>query len=357
MPARLVDIARSLNLSTSTVFAAINGRPDISPATRKRVMAKVRELDYRPDLVASGLVNRQTQNIGIVVPDLARSFYAEVLAGIEQQTSEAGYTLLLCNTKENPEMEKRAIRSLLSQKVAGLVIASSQRRGSTKFWRDLERQGRPFVLLDRRFPDASFVGCDDRLIGRTATDHLLEQGYRRIAHITGTPNLPPTIGRIEGYKLSLERSRIKVRENFIVPAHFHEEASAISAMHRLLSLKQKPDAVFCASDPIAIGALQAALEATCAVPEEIGIIGVGNHRYGQYLRVPLSTIDQKRIEMGNRAATLLLDLIRQKDKAGHRLILIEPELVIRGSSCKALGEVGRPINSLAKLAKPDELVT
>jgi LacI family transcriptional regulator len=344
MPTRLVDIARSLNLSTSTVFAAINGRPDISQATRKRVMAKVRELDYRPDLVASGLVNRQTHNIGIVVPDLARSFYAEVLTGIEQQTSEAGYTLLLCNTKENPEMEKRAIRSLLSQKVAGLIIASSQRRGS-KFWRDLERQGRPFVLLDRRFPEASFVGCDDRLIGRTATDHLLEQGYIRIAHITGTPNLPPTIGRIEGYKLSLERSRIKVRENFIVAAHFHEEVSAISAMHQLLSLKQKPDAVFCASDPIAIGALQAALEAGCAVPEEIGIIGVGNHRYGQYLRVPLSTVDQKRIEMGNRAATLLLDLIRQKNKVSHRLILIEPELVIRESSCKTLTSLPSP-NSL-----------
>lgn len=345
MPARLVDIARSLNLSTSTVFAAINGRPDISPATRKRVMAKVRELDYRPDLVASSLVNRQTLNIGIVVPDLARSFYAEVLAGIEQHTSEAGYTLLLCNTKENSEMEKQAIRTLLSQKVAGLIIASSQRRGSSKFWQDLERQGTPFVLLDRRFPETPYVGCDDRLIGRTATDHLLEQGYKRIAHITGTPNLPPTIGRIEGYKLSLQSRKIKVREDLIAPAHFHEEVSAVSAMRQLLRLKQKPDAVFCASDPIAIGALQAALEAGYAVPEEIGIIGVGNHRYGQYLRVPISTVDQKRLEMGNRAATLLLDLIRQADKVSHRVVLIEPALVIRGSSCKKLARLPSPTMS------------
>jgi LacI family transcriptional regulator len=290
-------------------------------------------------LIARSLVNRQTQNIGVVVPDLARSFFAEVLAGIERQTSEAGYTVLVCNTQENPERETRAINSLLSQRVAGLLIASSQSGAATKIWRDLERQATPFVLIDRRFPKTLFVGCDDRLIGRMATDHLLQQGYRRIAHITGTPNLPPTIARIKGYKMSLERSRMRVSENFIVAAHFHEEASAFSAMNKLLRLKHRPDAVFCASDPIAIGALQAALKAGCTVPQEIGIIGVGNHRYGEYVRVPLSTVDQKQTEMGEKAASLLLDLIRQKGTAGPRLILIEPELVVRESSWKSAGKV------------------
>src|SRR5437868_9665456 len=132
MPARLLDIARSLNLSISTVYAAMRGRSDISVATRERVMAKVRELDYRPDSIARSLVNRQTNNIGIVNPDLARSFFAEVIAGVEQQTSDAGYTLLLCNTQENQEREARAINSLLSQRVAGLLIASSLGRGASK---------------------------------------------------------------------------------------------------------------------------------------------------------------------------------------------------------------------------------
>ena len=332
MPARLVDIARSLNLSISTVYAAIRGRADISPATRHLVMAKVREFGYRPDSIARSLVNRQTQTIGIVVPDLARSFFAEVVTGVEQQTSGAAYTLLLCNTHENRESEERAINSLLSQRVAGLLIASSQRPGDSKVWRDLQRQGTPFVLIDRQFPGAPFVGCDDRMIGSLATDHLLQQGYRRIAHITGTPNLAPTVGRIQGYKTSLKRKRMRVYEELIVPAHFHEEASAIAAMNKLLQLKRKPDAVFCASDPIAIGALQAALKAGCKVPQEIGIIGVGNHRYGEYVRVPLSTVDQKRIDMGEKAAGLLLDLIRRKDGPHHRCILIEPELVVRESS-------------------------
>lgn len=127
-----------------------------------------------------------------------------------------------------------------------------------------------------------------------------------------------------------------IREEFIVAAHFHEEASAISAMNKLLSLKNKPDAVFCASDPIAIGALQAALKARRAVPQEIGIIGVGNHRYGEYVRVPLSTVDQKRTDIGEKAASLLLDLISQRDGAAHKIILIEPELVVRESSRKFL---------------------
>ena len=336
MPARLVDIARSLNLSISTVYAAMRGRADISSTTRKLVMAKARELGYRPDSIARSLVNRQTQNIGIVVPDLARSFFAEVVTGVERQTSDAGYTLLLCNTQENRELEARAINSLLSQRVAGLLIASSLGRGAHKVWRDLERQGTPFVLIDRRFATTNFVGCDDRLIGRMATDHLLQQGYRRVAHITGTPGLLPTIGRIEGYKMSLEGNRIRVYERLIIAAHFHEETSAIAAMNKLLSLKHKPDAVFCASDSIAIGALQAALKSGCKVPQEIGIIGVGNHRYGEYVRVPLSTVDQKKTDIGEKAASLLLDLIHQRGDSARRSILMEPKLVVRESSRKSV---------------------
>jgi LacI family transcriptional regulator len=310
-------------------------REDISITTRKLVKAKARELGYRPDSVARSLVNRQTQNIGIVVPDLARSFFAEVVTGVEKQTSDAGYTLLLCNSQENRELEARAINSLLSQRVAGLLIASCLGRGADKVWRDLKRQRTPFVLIDRRFAKNHFVGCDDRLVGRMATDHLLQQGYRRVAHITGTPDLLPTIGRIEGYKMSLEGSRIRVYEGLIVAANFHEEASAVAAMNKLLSLKHKPDAVFCASDSIALGALQAAFESGCRVPQDMGIVGVGNHRYGEYVRVPLSTVDQKKTDIGEKAASLLLDLIQEKDHAAHRSILMEPELVLRESSRKS----------------------
>jgi LacI family transcriptional regulator len=322
-------------LSISTVYAAMRDRADISSTTRKLVRAKACELGYRPDSVARSLVNRQTQNIGIVVPDLARSFFAEVVTGVEKQTRDAGYTLLLCNSQENRELEARAINSLLSQRVAGLLIASCLGRGAGKVWRDLERQGTPFVLVDRRFEKKHFVGCDDRLVGRMATDHLLQQGYRRVAHITGTPDLLPTLGRIEGYKMSLEGHRIRVSERLIVAAHFHEEASAISAMKKLLSLKHQPDAVFCASDSIALGALQAALESGRRVPQEMGIVGVGNHRYGAYVRVPLSTVDQKKTDIGEKAASLLLDLIQQKDNSAHRSILMEPELVFRESSRKS----------------------
>jgi LacI family transcriptional regulator len=336
MPARLVDIAKSLNLSTSTVYAAIRGRPDISPVTRKRVLAKARELQYRPDPIASSLKRRQTQNIGIIVPDLARAYFAGIVTSVEQEISQAGYTLLLFNTQEDPELEARAIDSLLSQRVAGLLIASACGRGAANAWRALERHATPFVLVDRQFARTHFVGCDDRMTGRIATDHLLQQGYRRIAHITGTPNLPPTIGRCEGYKTSLQSHRIQLREELIVPALFHEEASATVAMNKLLRLKHKPDAVFCASDSIAIGALDAAVQAGYQVPQEIGIIGVGNHRYAEYLRVPLSTVDQERSVIGEKAANLLLSLIRQTNNGDHQLILIEPKLVVRESTQRSV---------------------
>ena len=334
MATRLKDIAKSLNLSISTVSAALQNRADISPETRARVLKKVRELNYHPNSLARSLVTHRTHVLGVVVPDLSRSFFAEVTKGIDVLTSAAGYTLLICNTGEDAAREEREVSSLLSHRVEGLIMASAHKPGSTAFSRKYPRLTVPFVLIDRRFPKAHFVGGDDERIGYLATRHLIEQGYRRIAHLSGPQNISTAIGRRKGYLKALRHFVIECPETYIVEASYHRESGGFDAMQQLLRLPERPDAVFAASDPIAIGALQALLQAGLQPGPEVGLIGVGNHRYGEFLKVPLSTVDQRRVEIGRAAASLLLQLIREHDLKEPQSILIEPELVVRASSLR-----------------------
>ena len=335
MATRLKDIAKSLNLSISTVSAALQNRPDISSATRERVLKKVRELNYHPNSLARSLVTRRTHILGVVIPDLSRSFFAEVTKGIDMLTSAAGYSLLLCNTGEDAAREDREIGTLVSQRVEGLIIASAHKPNSNSYCKRLAETGVPCVLIDRRFPKTHFVGGDDERIGYIATKHLVDQGYRRVSHLSGPQNISTAIGRRKGYLKAIRELDLAVPDSYIVEAPYHRESGGYEAMLQLLRLAEPPDAVFAASDPIAIGAMQAILKSGLAPGPEVGLIGVGNQRYGEYLSVPLSTVDQRRTEIGRTAASLLLQLIRERQTREPQSVLIEPELVIRESSTHA----------------------
>lgn len=333
MPITLKDLAKSLKLSVSTVNAALHNRADISQATRQKVQNMAREMNYRPNLVARSLVTRRTHVLGVVVPDLSRSFFTEVTKGIDEVSSSARYNLLLCNTGEDPAREAVGLATLAGKQVDGLIVASAFPPGSGKLREQLSGYGIPFVLIDRFFPKVSFVGGDDARIGYLATEHLIGQGYRNVAHIRG-PNVPTALGRLKGYLRALRKHGIKPRKEYVVEAQYHEESSSLEAMRALLRVSPRPDAVFAASDPIAIGALEALRQVGLRVPQDIGIVGVGNHRYGEYLRIPLTTIDQNRQEIGRRAASLLLELIEGTERKSRLANLVEPTLIVRMSSLR-----------------------
>ncbi len=320
MAIRLKDVAQHLQLSVSTVSAALQNREDISEATRIRVVEAVEQLGYHPNSLARGLITRKTFVLGVIVPDLSRSFFAEVLKGIDSITSPAGYNLLVCNTEENAKREKEILNMLLSNQVDGVLLASAHDPNDAD-WRT-----------------RLALGGDDEAIGFEATRHLFEQGYRRIAHIAGPKTISTAVGRLKGYRRALKATGLKAREDYVIESNYHDESGGYDAMRKLLGFSPRPDAVFAASDPNAIGALQAALEAGLRLPQDIGLIGVGNHRYGRYLRVPLSTVDQQRSTIGHSAANLLLSLI-EKEQFRPRSILVPPKLVIRDSSNRA--ELGR----------------
>ena len=328
----MIDIARDLGVSLMTVSKALRSHTDISAATRARVLKRARELDYRPNWIARSLVTRRTYVIGLVIPDLMHSFFAEVAKGVTRKFQPLGYQIIISNSEENSEVEERQIELLISRNVDGLIVASAQSNGRRGLFATLGSREVPYVLIDRMPSglDANFVGVKDDEIGALASRHLIEQGCRRIAHIRG-PAIQTGIGRLRGYRRALAKAGLAALPEYVVSGQ-HNDISGYVAMRQLLGLGHPPDGVFCYNDPVAAGAIKAVLESGLRVPEDIAIIGAGNVHYSDLLRVPLSTIDQSSSAIGETAAELLVKHIESKTSQPTEQILIPPRLVVRESS-------------------------
>ncbi len=336
MAIRLKDIARDLGVSLVTVSKALRGVDDISEETRQRVLQRMAELNYRPNMLARGLASGKTFIVGLVVPDLLHPFFAEFAKSLNGILRKHNYGLILTSSEEDPEIEQQEIRTVLARGIDALLIASCQ--PTLRGFYGVEDQRTPFILIDRDFPHlrANFVGTDDYRAGLLATEHLLNTGKRRIAHIAG-PDLAPATDRLRGYKAALTKQHVPFSESCVIATSRVEEIgedAGHSGMRELLRLKPQPDAVFCYNDLTAIGAIQAALEAGLSIPGDIAFVGCGNVRYSDYLRVPLSSIDQSTGVLGEQAGALALELIRDQ-AAPAKHIRIEPKLIVRASSVSA----------------------
>lgn len=333
MVVRLKDIARDLGVSLITVSKALRGMDDISEETRQRVLKRMAELNYRPNMLARGLASGKTFIVGLVVPDLLHPFFAEFAKSLNGVLRQHNYGLILASSEEDPKLEQQEIRTVLARGIDALLIASCQ--PTLQGFYGVEDQQTPFILIDRDFPHlrAHFVGTDDYAAGLLATRHLISTGKSRIAHIAG-PELAPGADRLRGYKDALREHGIAVRDQYIISNARVEEIGedvGCQGMRKLLHRKPRPDAVFCYNDLTAIGAIYAALEAGLSIPGDIAFVGCGNVRYSNYLRVPLSSIDQSTGTLGEEAGKLALALIGNRASA-PRHIRIEPRLVIRASS-------------------------
>ena len=334
MSVRLKDIARDLGVSVITVSKALRDHPDISVSTKQRVREQANKRHYRPNMVARSLVTGRTYTVGLVIPDLMHSFFPEIAAGIAKRLSPRDYQVIICNTNEDAELEKRQIDRLLARRVDGLIIASVQRQGYQAFFRALEGQKVPCVLIDEALSGvrASFVGVNDEELGALATEHLLASVCQRIAHIRG-PALATATGRLRGYRRALARHGFEPPQEYVVSGE-HAEEPGRRAMLELLKIKPHPDGVFCYNDPVAVGALRAVWEAGLKVPSDIAIVGAANVHYSDLLRTPLSTVDQNSMLMGEKAAELLLDSIDAKGPTSTKRILLPVRLVVRDSSLR-----------------------
>jgi LacI family transcriptional regulator len=336
MAVRMKDIAKDLGLSVVTVSKVLRHHPDIGEETRKRVLRRVRELDYQPNVLARSLVTGRSYLIGLVVPDLLHSFFAEVAKALSTVVGQRGYSVIISSSEEDPELEAREIRQLVARQLDALVIASCG--DDTAAFERMDQQGQPYVLIDRQFPGlvANFVGIDDEAAGRIATEHLVDQGCRRIAHIRGKDN-STGMRRFEGYKKALQHRGLNYSDSYVVKrpkVDFESTQHGAEAMRFLLKQRSRPDGVFCYNDPLAIGAMTAILESGLRIPEDIAIIGCGNLHYDSALRVPLSSVDQHSQMIGERAAKILLDRIESKVRPQARSAILDPSLVVRSSTMR-----------------------
>lgn len=329
MAVRLKDIARDLGLSTMAVSKALRDHPDIGEATKARVRRRAAELDYRVDWVARSMVTGRTFLIGLVVPDLKQSFFADIATALSREVNSAGYHVVIADTGERQEQEREHIEVLLARKVDGLVIASTET--SSRHFAALKT---PFVLIDRAVGgvEANFVGSCDEELGRIATEHLADQGCVRIAHLSGT-DCSPSKARRAGYLSALATRGLEADASLIVRSGYDDEAGYRS-MRKLLSRLERPDGVFCFNDPVAIGAMRAIFEAGLDIPKDIAVIGAANMRYTDMLRVPLSTVDQGAAAIGEQAGRLLLSSITQEDRPMPRQIKMPVTLRARASTLR-----------------------
>jgi len=334
---RMKDIAKDLNVSVVTVSKVLRGHADISAATRERVLKRVRELNYKPNVAARSLVTGRSFMIGLVVPGLVHPFFGEVAKAITRELRPKGYSLVIASSEEDPELEQSEIEALLARQVDAIILASVQTSAWGALFRKLNDIGTPLVLIDRYLPGVKthYVGVDDEQLGFLATDHLIERGCRRVAHIRG-PEISTAIGRLQGYKMALEKHGIEVPLNSVATLTSGEdcgEESGYEAMKHLLAGQTLPDGVFCFNDEAATGALRAILDAGLRVPEDIALIGVGNMRLTNWLGVPLSTIDQNNAQIGELAAKIALKAIESNNTVPPKSFLVPVRLVERKSTC------------------------
>ena len=333
MAIRQKDIADDLGVSVVTVSKVLRGKTDIGEETRRRVLQRMKELDYRPNMLARGLASGRTQTVGLVVPDLVHPFFAEFAKSLASVLRASEYALILASSEEVPEIEEQEIRTLARRGVDVLLLASCRaglRRASQVCDANI-----PCLLVDRNLASTKmpFVGSDDVRAGELATEHLVAIGRKRIAHIGGQ-STSTSIDRERGFANTLAMHKLKMPDSYIVRNERIEEGGDVigfNAMQRLLRLRTRPDAVFCYNDLTAIGTIEAVLQAGLRVPEDVAVIGCGNFRYSAYLRVPLSSIDQSTAELGRLAGEMALELSRQPNSV-PRSALLQPSLVVRESS-------------------------
>jgi LacI family transcriptional regulator len=324
MAVRLKDIARDLGVSVVTVSKVLRGNTDIGEATRKRVLKRMKELNYQPNMMARGLASGRTYTVGLVVPDLVHPYFAEFAKSLGGFLREAKRALILASSEDDPKIEQEEISTLLNRGVDVLLIASCQ-QNLRNFYENF-----PHLA-------ANFVGSDDVLVGEMATKHLIDIGRKRIAHIGGK-NSSPSLDRLRGYRGALGAAELPIVEELIVSRERVEESGdrvGFEVMQGFLKLKQRPDAVFCYNDLTAVGAIEATLQAGLRVPEDIAFIGCGNLRYANYLRVPLSSIDHQTGELGRVAGQFAMELSADPELQ-PRSMLVPSLLVARESTIGAI---------------------
>jgi LacI family transcriptional regulator len=326
----IVDVAKHAGVSTATVSHVLNGTRYVTEETRACVLAAVNELGYRPNRLARSLVRGETHTLGLILPDQANPFFAELAQGVEDTAFERGYNVILCNSYGDLERELRYQQVLSQKQVDGILLVTTG--ASTEHVQNLQAHGMPVVIVDRDLTGVSVdkVLTDNLQGGYLATTHLLQLGHRRIGCITGPSVVTPSAERVTGYRRALEESGVPVDQRLILGGDFQPE-SGYEGASKLLALDDAPTAIFACNDLMAIGVISAAAELGFFVPAHLSVVGYDNIRLSKFANPPLTTIVMPQYEQGVRAVELLLER-RQHPDLPPRHEVLDTRLLVRRST-------------------------
>lgn len=326
------DIANRLGISTSTVSRVLQNARDVSPATRQKVLDLIEKEKFHPNVVARNLKYRQTKTLGVVVPSFDKPFYSKVIGGIQEQAARLGFNILACQSRENHQTELAYIKTLLANKVDGLLVCMSRNTKSAQYLLELQKNNVPLVLFDRvgGLFNFSKVHVDNESGAQAMIRYLLEQGHRKIAHIGGPANLSVCIDRLKGYRKAHRDFGMPVWEELILEGDFSMESGSVCT-EQLLRRGLKPDAVFCICDSMAIGCIKALLRHGYRIPGDIAVAGFDNDPITEHLEPALTTVEQPMQRIGEEAASLLIQKIHEPGSP-NRDIMLETRLIIRESA-------------------------
>lgn len=337
-PPTIKDIARQLNISVSTVSRAIRNASDVNKETKQAVMSLVEELNYHPNQLALSLRNKQTHTIGVIVPNLDYVL-SMMVRGIDEVALEAGYTVMICQSNESFGREILNTRRLLESLVDGFIISVSSETKNFEHFKKIQEKEIPMVVFDRVTPHlkAPSVRIDNEDGGFQATEHLIEQGYKRIAILAGPKNLDISNKRMDGYLLAHKKHKVKVDQNLIMHCDFNQDY-AFFATEELLAMKKPPDAIFTISDRMAIGAMLAIKKKGLNMPEDIGLVGFNDEPILNLVSPTISSVEQPSFELGKVSAKLFIESMHHTEDMSHIEKVLKPKLYVRESSKRIISK-------------------
>ena len=328
--ATIKDVAALAGISYTTVSHVLNGTRPVSPEVRTKVEAAIDQLGYVPSGVARSLKAKATSTIGLLVPNGSNPYFAELARGIEDHCERNGYSVILCNSDDNNDKQRRYLRVLLERRIDGLIVATVG--GDGEFAQALAAVKVPMVLVDRPLEgvEADLVQIDHEEGGYLATRHLLALGHRRIACLGGPAETLVAQERLAGYCRAMKEAGQTIQPAWLLNSEFTSAAGYTAAAHLLE--KSAPTAIFAGNDMIGIGILRAAAERGLRVPQDLSIVGFDDIAVSRYLYPALTTVGQSILQLGERAAGQLLARLGQRHRPTPEHTVVAPTLVVREST-------------------------
>ena len=328
------EVAEQAGVSVTTVSHVINNSRPVNPETRNRVEQAMQVLGYQPNVLARSLRQGKSHTIGVILPDNAKPYFAEVVRGIEDTSFSQGYSVMLCNSDNDLEKEHLYTNVLIEKQVDGIIFVAAGL--SEENINNLQKRGVPSVLVDRQVPGVEIdsVFADNQAGGFLAVNHLVDLGHTAIACITGPRGVRSSSERIAGYRQALEAAGIHPDPGWVVEGDFQVQ-SGYAGAERLFKSDNTPSAIFACNDLMAIGAYRYAHEKQLRIPQDISIIGFDDIRLAEFTNPPLTTIRQSKAKMGAQAAELLLGRIANGNQS-FRQEIIPVQLVVRASTTQII---------------------